>query len=89
SSLLAFLAMLVNGVDEPVPLAHASIESTLCTARLIFGWETIEYRQPTATRYAACLGIKEYPSPTIPGQLDRLLTVPFSFVLTQSFAFLS
>jgi type IV secretion system protein VirB4 len=89
STLLAFLAMLVNGVDDPVPVAHASLDSTLCTSRLIFGWETIEYRLPTSTRYGACLGIKEYPSPTIPGQLDRLLTVPFAFVLTQSFAFLS
>src|SRR5208283_4877694 len=33
--------------------------------------------------------IKEYPTPTVVGMLDRLLSAPLSFVLTQSFAFLS
>src|SRR5258707_10221150 len=44
---------------------------------------------PTATRFGACLGIKEYPTPTTPGLLNRLLTAPFPFILTQSFAFLA
>ena len=37
----------------------------------------------------AVLGIKEYPTPTHVGMLDRLLAAPFPFVLTQSFAFLT
>jgi type IV secretion system protein VirB4 len=35
------------------------------------------------------LGIKEYPTPTVVGMYDRLLSAPFPFVLTQSFAFLT
>ena len=35
------------------------------------------------------LGIKEYPTPTTVGMFSRLLSSPFSFVLTQSFAFLT
>src|ERR1039458_7458640 len=35
------------------------------------------------------LGIKEYPTPTAVGMYDQLLSAPFSFVLTQSFAFLT
>jgi type IV secretion system protein VirB4 len=37
----------------------------------------------------AMLGIKEYPTPTVVGMYDRLLSAPLSFVLTQSFIFLS
>lgn len=61
----------------------------LATTRLFFGTETIEYRPPTATRVGAMLGIKEYPTPTLVGMLNRLLSAPFEFVLTQSFSFLT
>ncbi len=89
SSLLEFLAELVNGEAQAMPLPRAPLDDVLATSRLLIGWETIEYRQPTASRYGACLGIKEYPTPTMPGMLDRLLKAPFPFVLTQSFVFLS
>jgi type IV secretion system protein VirB4 len=35
------------------------------------------------------LGIKEYPTPTHVGMFDGLLSAPYPFVLTQSFAFLT
>ena len=35
------------------------------------------------------LGIKEYPTPSVIGMYNRLLSAPFPLVLTQSFAFLS
>ena len=59
------------------------------TTRLFFGTEAIEYRSPHETRVGAMLGIKEYPTPTAVGMYDRLLSAPLSFVLTQSFTFLS
>jgi type IV secretion system protein VirB4 len=55
----------------------------------LFGSESIEYRTPTASRVGAMLGIKEYATPTVVGTFNRLLSAPFPFVLTQSFAFLS
>ncbi len=61
----------------------------LATTRLFFGSEAIEYRLPTGTRVGAMLGIKEYPTPTVVGMYNRLLSAPFAFVLTQSFTFLS
>lgn len=61
----------------------------LATTRPIFGSETIEYRLPTHTRFGAMLGIKEYATPTAVGMFNRLLSAPFEFVLTQSFAFLT
>src|SRR6202030_4543905 len=54
----------------------------------LFVAEVIEYRLPTETRLGAILGIKEYPTPTTVGMYNALLSAPFPFVLTQSFAFL-
>jgi len=88
SELLAFLGSLVNGERQVWPLPRAPVSDVLATSRLLFGVEAMEYRTPTATRLGAFLGIKEYPTPTSPGMVNRLLTAPFPFVLTQSFAFL-
>lgn len=89
SSLLEFLAYLINGEEQPIPLPRAPIYDVLATTRLSFGTEAIEYRLATATRVGAMLGIKEYPTPSVVGMYDRLLSAPFAFVLTQSFVFLT
>jgi len=89
SQLLEFFGLLLNGEWQAVPLPRAPIHEMLATTRVIFGTETIEYRLPTHTRFGAMLGIKEYATPTTVGMFDALLSAPFEFVLTQSFAFLS
>ena len=89
SRVLEFLSSLLNAEGAPVPLPRAPIHEALATTRVIFGTETIEYRLPTDTRFGAILGIKEYATPTTVGMYDALLSAPFEFVLTQSFAFLS
>jgi type IV secretion system protein VirB4 len=89
SALLEYLALLVNGERQRVVLPRGPVSAALATTRLCFGRETVEYRLPAGTRVGAMLGIKEYPTPSIAGMLDRLLSAPFAFVLTQSFAFLS
>jgi type IV secretion system protein VirB4 len=89
SSLLEYLALLVNGEWQRMPLPRSDLSHSLASTRLLFGTETIEYRSATQTRVGAILGIKEYPTPTTVGMFNRLLSAPFSFVLTQSFAFLT
>jgi type IV secretion system protein VirB4 len=89
SALLEFLAVLINGEWQRVPLARSPLNQVLATSRVFFGTEAIEYRTPTATRAGAMLGIKEYPTPNLVGLYNRLLSAPFAYVLTQSFAFLS
>lgn len=89
SSLLEYIGLLVNGEWRCVPLPRGAVNEALVTTRLIFGHEAIEYRLPSETRLGAMLGIKEYPTPTVPGMYDRLLSAPFPLVLTQSFAFLA
>jgi type IV secretion system protein VirB4 len=89
SRLLEFFAFLVNGESQPIPLPSAPVNQILATTRVSFGTETMEYRTPTETRLSAMLGIKEYPTPTVVGMFDALLSAPFPLVLTQSFTFLS
>src|SRR5262249_43399113 len=89
SSLLEYLGLLVNGEWRCVPLPRGACSQVIATTRLLFGTEAIEYRLPSETRVGAILGIKEYPTPTIVGMYDRLLSAPFPYVLTQSFAFLA
>jgi type IV secretion system protein VirB4 len=89
SSLLEYFGLLVNGERQRMPLPRGPLNETLASTRLFFGTEALEYRTPTETRVGAVLGIKEYPTPTVVGMFDRLLSAPLSFVLTQSFAFLS
>jgi len=89
SSLLEYLGLLINGEPQRMPLPRGPLSRALAGSRLFFGTEAIEYRSPSQTRVGAILGIKEYPTPTVVGMYDRLLSAPLSFVLTQSFAFLS
>jgi len=89
SSLLEYLALLINGEWRRVPLPAGPLNEALATTRLLFGAETIEYRLPEATRAGAMLGIKEYPTPSVVGMYNRLLSAPFPLLLTQSFSFLS
>jgi type IV secretion system protein VirB4 len=89
SSLLEYLALLVNGEWQRMPLPAAPLNRALATSRVLFGREAIEYRSPSCTRVGAMLGIKEYPTPSVVGMYNRLLSAPFAFVATQSFAFLT
>ena len=89
SSLLEYLALLVNGERQRMVLPRGALSAAIATTRVCFGGETIEYRMAAGTRIGAMLGIKEYPTPSVAGMLDRLLSAPFAFVLTQSFGFLS
>jgi type IV secretion system protein VirB4 len=89
SSLLEYLGLLINGEWQRMPLPRGALNHELATTRLFFGTEAIEYRLPTTTRVGAMLGIKEYPTPSVVGMYNRLLSAPFAFVLTQSFIFLT
>lgn len=89
SQLLEFLARLVNAEHQKIPLPRAPLNEVLATSRVIFGTEALEYRSTAQTRFGAFLGVKEYPTPTMVGMYDALLSAPFAFVLTQSFTFLT
>jgi type IV secretion system protein VirB4 len=89
SKLLEFFSLLLNGESTRVPLPRSPLDHVLATSRVLFGSEALEYRTASETRYGAMLAIKEYPTPTVVGMFNALLSAPFACVLTQSFAFLN
>jgi type IV secretion system protein VirB4 len=89
SSLLEYLSLLFNAEGQCIPLPTGPLNAALATSRVLFGTESIEYRSPAGTRVGAMLGIKEYPTPSVVGMYNRLLSAPFAFVATQSFSFLT
>jgi type IV secretion system protein VirB4 len=94
STLLEFLSTLINGPalhedSHPIRLPRAPLHDLLATTRLLFGAETLEYRTASTSRFAAMLGIQDYPTTTVPGAFNALLAAPFPLILTQSFGFLS
>jgi len=87
---LEFFAYLTDGFWQRCPLPRSPIRNMLATARPLFGkGGSIVIKRATSHDFAALLAIQEYPTPTGPGMLDGLLSVPFEYVMGQSFTFLS
>lgn len=87
SEVLEFLGLLVNGEWQRMPLVKGRLSYVMATSRLSFGAEQIEVRTPTDRVLGKMLAINEYLTErTETGHLNNLLTLPFPFVMTQSFA---
>ncbi|HKQ30548.1 MAG TPA: hypothetical protein VJS66_04610, partial [Burkholderiales bacterium] len=89
SEVLRFLSRLINLEDRPVLAPTMDVSRYLAYKRPFFGARAVELVGTTAesTRLGAMLSIKEYGPETAAGMLDGFLTLPFEFVLTQSFAY--
>jgi len=86
---LSFLYELINGQQRPIALAQQNLADYLPSTRLVFGRESIHYRgaHSKLERYSSIISIKDYAPETMAGMLDGLLSLPFEYVMTQSFAF--
>ncbi|MBI1198620.1 MAG: VirB4 family type IV secretion/conjugal transfer ATPase [Phenylobacterium sp.] len=89
SAPMEMLRRVLTGEPGRVPLVRGHLGEAIYAARLIFGREALEIRDAASARYAAMLGIKEYPAVTRPGMWDGLLSAPFPLIASQSFSFLS
>lgn len=89
SAPMEMLRRVLTGEAARAPLVRGHLGEAIYTARLIFGREALEIRDTASARYAAMLGVKEYPAATRPGLWDGLLSAPFPLVASQSFSFLS
>lgn len=90
SQALELLSFLLNGEWQREPLTRGRISSSIATSRISFGDEQIEIRTPTDRLIGKMLAVNEYLTErTEPGHFNNLLTLPFGFVLTQSFACLN
>jgi type IV secretion system protein VirB4 len=84
---LELFAMLLNGEWQRIPIPKGAARYGMVNSRVSFGVDQIEIRTPEHSRIGAMLGAAAYQvERTEPGHLNMLLTVPFPFVLTQSFA---
>ena len=84
---LEFLSQLLNAQRQPVAVPKGRASYALLTSRLSFGIEQLEIRGATSRQIGAMLAVRDYDiERTAPGHLNILLTLPFPFVLTQSFA---
>ncbi|MBM7070619.1 VirB4 family type IV secretion/conjugal transfer ATPase [Shewanella sp. 202IG2-18] len=89
SEVLTLLDFLVNGEWQQRVCPTVDVSMALPRVRPFFVQDTIALKGVIDTQYGACLSIAEYPESTEAGLLNALLSAPFSFVLTQSFKFLS
>lgn len=86
-----FLGLVLNGKKHPVPVLDSRLSNYLPVARPFFSLHGPqgELRGPDWSRRFVMIEMRDYPSSNPPGQLNDLLTLPFEFVLTQSFCAMS
>lgn len=86
-----FLGLLLNGHKQPVPVLESRLCNYLPAARPLFSLHGAqgELRGTDFTRRFTMIEVRDYPSSNPPGHLNDLLTLPFEFILTQSFCAMS
>ncbi len=88
SEILEFFGFLLNGEWHRMALPREEISDTLAMSRPRFG-KTGQgiIHTPTQEIFTSILNIRDYPSSSRSTMLDKLLGLPFDFILTQSFVF--
>jgi type IV secretion system protein VirB4 len=85
STTYEFIGMLVNGVREQVPVLASPASEIIPSSWLHWGYEILEIRAESRTRFATSYDLKDFPVPTTWGLFDPILALPVEFTLTQSF----
>ena len=90
SEICEFLGLIANcGEKTRVIASPQPISKQVCNHRLYFGDRSIEIKKLNGKRkYAGIVSMKEYGPQTWPGLLDTFLTLPFEFIITQSFDYI-
>jgi type IV secretion system protein VirB4 len=83
---LCLFHYLLSGRWQPIVVPDGEINRVLPDAQLAVGRETIELKRIDGSTYLQGLEIKEYPNNSQHNTFDALLSLPFEFVLTQSFS---
>jgi len=89
SGVLEFLAFLLDGNFKTVTVPRGPIRDHLGSTRFFFSSTGRIASTGLRDLCGHALTIMEYPAMTHPGLLDEVLSLPFGFVLSQSFTFLS
>ena len=87
---LQLYSFLIDGEWHRFPVPRRDIDEILGTSRPFAAQAgSLSFKTPTGSHHAAVLAIEEYPNPTSSGILNDLLSLPYSYVLTQSMTFIS
>ncbi|WP_178123414.1 hypothetical protein [Pseudomonas sp. JG-B] len=85
-----FLSFLLDGEWKRCALVHGEIRDNLSNTRPFFGkGGLMSFKSPSKTHFGSALVIENYPNQTEPGLINDLLSMPFEFVVSQSFTFIS
>jgi type IV secretion system protein VirB4 len=85
-----FLSYLIDGEWRRQPLLKSDIRESLATTRPFFGkGGLLTFKGPSGVQFGAAVAIDNHTDKTYPGILNGLLGLPFEFVLSQSFTFIS
>jgi type IV secretion system protein VirB4 len=85
SGVYKYLGILLNGVEEEVPVTARPAFEIIPSSWLHFAYDLLEIRAESSRRYACCYDLKDFPDTSSVGMFDGILTLPFEFSLTQSF----
>jgi type IV secretion system protein VirB4 len=83
---MRFFGKIVNLCEDRYPLAANDISSDLASHKIAFGDRELEVIGDKNKNFAAVLSLKEYFEVST-SSLDRILQLPFEFIITQSFDF--
>lgn len=83
---MRFFGKLVNLYEERYPLVFNDIANDLSSHKIAFGSREIEVVGYNNKNFSAIFSLKEYFETTTTS-LDRVLQLPFEFIITQSFDF--
>lgn len=89
SEVFEFLGTILNGgVHSNMLVPTINADKYLSKQRIYFGKRTMELRDEKGnSRFGGAVTIKEYPSFTYAGMLDRLLQLPFEMIISHAFYF--
>lgn len=83
---MRFLGKILNLHEGRYPVVMNDISSELSSHKIVFGDREVMVSDGENKNYAAMLSIKEYfEAPMV--SLDKILNLPFEFIITQSFDF--
>lgn len=89
SEVADYLSVLLNKSHLDIPLSSRALSESISDSDWYFGNDTLELRnnESDSKVFATNYVLKDFPVDTVPGQWDFLLSLPYEFVLTQSFIF--
>jgi len=89
SEIRELLAFLLDGEWRPALLPTGELSNQLATSRSFFSrGGLVSLKGQSGIQYGAVIAVQEYPPVTVPGIWNELLSMPFEFVLSQSFEFI-